>query len=168
MKMSRFVAVAMVLAVGMVSAQAEKGKGKGKKGDAAGAAIGALFTLPPEITLSDEQKTKLDALKTEWSDKLKTAFPKGQMETYLTDEQKAAAKTARAEAKSAGKKGKEAKEALDAAIKMTDEQKEKLKAGAKEWNDLKSQVEEKVRELLTDDQKSKMPAPKKRKNKKAD
>ena len=72
----------------------------------------------------------------------------------LTDEQKAAQKTATQAAKDSGKDKKEARAAVSAALKLTDAQTEAQK-GAKAAS---SEFNKAVQELLTDDQKAKLKA----------
>ncbi len=69
----------------------------------------------------------------------------------LTPEQKKARTEAQAKAKADGKTGKEAKEAVDAAMKLTDEQ----KAAQKEVDELRAGLRKEAMALLTAEQKAK-------------
>jgi hypothetical protein len=93
------------------------------------------FQLPKDITLSEDQQAKLKALKDEYGPKLAALTAK--QNEILTPEQR----TARAEAakanREAKKSGKEAQEAVNAALKLTDEQKAKWTATQKEMQELR-------------------------------
>ena len=80
------------------------------------------------VTLTDDQKSKLEDLKKEYEPKLKEAYAK---EDVLTPEQKKAGEEAKKAAKAAGKKGKEVKDAVAAAVKETDDQKKQEKDARK-------------------------------------
>ncbi len=70
----------------------------------------------------------------------------------FTDEQREAHREAFQAARKAGKQGTALREAVDAAAKLTDKQKEKLATIQKERADLFAQIQKELRTLLTDDQ----------------
>ena len=119
------------------------------------AADNPIFQLPKEITLSEEQQTKLKALKDEYGPKL-AALTTKQSEILTKEQQAARAEVTKAN-REAKKTGKEAQEAVNAALKLTDEQKTKWTAAQKEMQELRKTIEQKKRELLTEEQKAKLP-----------
>jgi hypothetical protein len=119
------------------------------------AADNPIFQVPKEITLSEEQQTKLKALKDEYSPKL-AALTAKQSEILTKEQQAARAEVTKAN-REAKKTGKEAQEAVNAALKLTDEQKAKWTAAQKEVQELRKTIEQKKRELLTEEQKAKLP-----------
>lgn len=161
---------AIVLALGMsviiglplLAQDAKEKKGKKKKGE--NAAVAQAFAFLSSIELTDEQKTKLEAIKTECSPKIVELGKK--RADILTKEQMDIQKKIRAEGKSAGKKKKEVEQEVQDAMKMTDEQRTKLQEVNKEAAELTAQIREKVGAILTDEQKAKL-QPQKRKKKNA-
>ena len=83
-----------------------------------GAATPTAVQLPKEIELTDDQKTKLAAVNKEYAEKFAAA--QKAVDAVLTDEQKKARDEARKEARVNMKKGKDAKAAMDAALKITE------------------------------------------------
>ena len=150
--------VSMVSSIGM--AQDAQGKGKKKAAMEAGQQI---FTLPNEITLTDDQKTKLEAIKKEHGPKLSELTKK--MDESLTDEQKKARKAAGDKARADGKKGKDLQAAVDEALKLTDDQKKAQDAMKPELTKLQGTIREKIHGLLTDDQKTHYKLPRMKKAK---
>jgi Spy/CpxP family protein refolding chaperone len=99
-----------------------------------------------ELDLTGAEMAKFEEIRKEFRPKIAKAL-KGLKDT-LTDEQK----RARAEALKAGKKRKE----VIAALKLTDEQKEKVEAVGKEVGTLVREELEKIRDVLTETQKEKL------------
>lgn len=126
-----------------------------------------IFQLPKEVELTADQQAKLDALKKEHGPKL--AELQKRVDEILSMEQKTARKEAIAKAREEKLKGKEAREALEAALKLTPEQKEKWTAAQAEIQAAQGKVRERIAEFLTDEQKAKVPglAPAKKKKKAA-
>ena len=89
-------ALSLMLSVVSMAGAADEAKAKGKKKDAA---VGGqqVFQLPKEITLTEEQQTKLEALKKEHSPKLAELAKK--LDEGITDEQKKARRDAIGKAK---------------------------------------------------------------------
>lgn len=148
-------AVAVLLAGSAFAADAVKEK---KPKQIPGA---QFFALPTEITLSAEQQGKVDALKKEYADKLKTLVTA--RDEILTKDQRKARGDAQKAAKDAGKKGKDAAAAVDEATMWTDGQKEKFTKAEAEVQTLGAEIKGKVQALLTEEQKAKLPQPKKKK-----
>lgn len=150
---------ALVLAI-CVAAEAQNAKA-GKKGKKARAkATPAVFKLPAEITLSDEQQAKFDELKTQYASKLADAQKK--VNDVFTAEQQTARKAARKDAVAAGKKGKELNAAVEAAVELSDEQKTQLADARKEARQLQVEIKKQVVALLTAEQKQLLPGRKKK------
>lgn len=125
-----------------------------KKKAAKPAPVPAAFKLPKDVSLTAEQQAKLDELKTQFAGKLADAQKK--VADAYTEEQRAAQKTARQDAVAAGKKGKELKAAVTAAVQLTDEQQQKLTVAEKELKQLSKEVRKQVVGLLTDEQKQQL------------
>lgn len=128
----------------------EQGAAKGAKKKKA-PQTPAVFKLPDAVALTAEQQTKLDELKTQYTDKLREAAKK--VNDVYTAEQQAAVQAARKAAVAEGKKGKQLKAAVDAAVQLSAEQQEKLTGAQKELGALQKEVRQKIIGLLTDEQK---------------
>ena len=102
------------------------------------------------LTLTDDQKAKIADIEKEFGPKLVAAQKAGEV---LTPEQKKAAGEAAKAAKAAGKSGKEAHQAVDAAVKLTDDQKAKQADAKKQVGGLQKELREKVMGVLTQEQK---------------
>jgi len=99
-----------------------------------------------ELDLSDAEVAKMEEIRKEYQPKIEKATK--ELQGLLTDDQK----KARQEALRAGKKRREVVEAL----KLTDEQKTKVQAVAKEVGDLVREEMEKIRDVLSAEQKEKL------------
>ena len=128
--------------------------------------VARLFQVPKDVELTDEQKTKVAALVKEYGPKLSELQKK--QASILTDEQRQARAAAGKKAREDGKKGKELREAVDAAVTLTDEQKKQTQDVRKELGKLMREARGKFTDLLTDEQKAKLKTPRKKKAKKAD
>jgi hypothetical protein len=149
--------IAVALSAGNVDAAKEA---KGKKKDGAG---NPVFAIPKEITLTNEQQTKLDEIKKEQGPKIAELTAK--LDSNLTAEQKTARKDAMAKAKADGKKGKAAKAAVEEALKLTDEQKKQQAELQPQLTQLQQSIKEQIHGLLTDEQKTHYKLPKAKKAK---
>ena len=98
--------------------------------------------------LTADQIAKVKEIVAKHSEALKAANDK----VNLTAEQKQARGEATKKAQAEGKKGKDLQAAVDAAAKLTDEQKEALK----KVQELQQAMMKEVNGLLTDDQKAKL------------
>lgn len=128
--------------------------------------------LPKDITLTDEQKTKVAEIEKEFGPKMKELREK--LDKIMTEEQKKARQEVLKEAREKGKdgkKGKELAEAVKNAMKLSEEQQKQYDETDKQILALRQQILEKVKPILTDEQKAKLPqrpaAAKKAKDKKA-
>lgn len=156
--------VLAVAAVMASSVSAAEDAAKGKK-DKDNKAVAKSFELPAAITLTDEQKTKLEEVKKEFEPKVKEVVKK--QSEILTADQKKARAAATKSAKAAGKKGKELQADVAAAVNLTDEQKKKQEEVGKELKDLNASIREKISTFLTDTQKADLKTKKKKANKAA-
>ena len=129
------------------NAQEEK---KGKKGADPTAQMAKKLE---SVELTDEQKTKFKAICDEQGPKLKEAMAK--VSKLLTPEQVKAKQEAQQAAKAAGKKGKEATDAVNEALKLTEEQKKAMADADKELKAAQASFNAAVVALLTDAQKEK-------------
>jgi len=152
----------LMLSVVAMAGAAEEVKAKGKKKEAA---LGGqqVFQLPTEITLTEEQQAKLEALKKEHSPKLAELAKK--LDEGITDDQKKARREAVAKTKADGKKGKEAQAEVEAALSLTDEQKKKRAEIQPEMAKLQQSIKEQIHAMLTDDQRTHYKLPKAKKAK---
>ena len=153
----RFAVLALAVLVVSPLWAAEDGK---KKKDNDSKAVARSFELPAAITLTDEQKGKLEEVKKEFEPKVKEVVKK--QNEILTAEQRKARADAAKTAKAAGKKGKELQAELTAAMNLTEEQKKKQEEVGKELKDLNAQIREKISTFLTDDQKAQLKTRKKK------
>ncbi|QDT37078.1 hypothetical protein [Stratiformator vulcanicus] len=149
---------------GFAAEDAEEKK-KGKKDRPARQA--KLIKIPDSITLSDEQKTKLEAIEAEYGPKVATSRKEA---LGLTKEQREQMMQIRKDAKASGEKV-DPKSLMDQ-IGVTAEQQEAMKASRKAAMDLRHEALEKSVAVLNTDQveafkkANRMRTPKEKKNKK--
>ena len=120
-----------------------------------GAPTPVAVQLPKEIELTDAQKEKLAAVNKEYAEKFAAA--QKAVDAVLTDEQKKARHDVMKEARTSGKKGKELQQTIKDATKATDEQQKKIEVAEKALTELRHEILEKVKPILTDEQKAKLP-----------
>ena len=118
--------------------------------------------VPKGIELTADQKTKLDALNKEFGPKLAECRKKAA--SIITADQKKARAEATKKAKADGKKGKELRAAVNAALAITADQKTKQAETKKAMAALNKQIKTQFAALLTDEQKAKLKGGKKKKN----
>jgi Spy/CpxP family protein refolding chaperone len=109
-----------------------------------------FHTAIESLDLSQEQKDKLKAIHEEFEPKRKEIL--GKVHEVLTEDQKKALEDAMKSAKDSGKKGMEFFRAVEGAVQLTDEQKEKVGKVAPDLVALHKEAMKKVREVLTADQ----------------
>lgn len=149
-------ALAGMLAAPLSAADDDAGAKRKKRGGRPQGRLGAraMFRLPPSIALSEEQQARLDELTKEYSPKMRELFTKSM--AVVTDEQKKARGEAFRAAREAGKKGKELREAVDAALSLTDEQKKTQQDLRAEMRKLMDEARGKLNEILTADQREQL------------
>ena len=153
--------LAVVLA--MPAMAADEKKKKKKKGRKAPAAV----KVPKGIVLTAAQKTQVAAINKEFAPQLLEISKKAR--GIITAEQRKARSEAAKKAKADGKKGKEARAAVNAAAEITAEQKKALGEVNKARQAITKAARAKFAEILTAEQKAKLPKPTaKKKKKKAD
>lgn len=108
-----------------------------------------FFTLP-EIEFSEEQQMKVQEIRKEFLPKLTENRKK--WDGVITSEQVQARREALQKARSEGKEGRELQNAANAAIKLTDEQRNQRAAAQKERDELSAQIRTKLIALLTEEQ----------------
>ena len=112
-----------------------------------------IFTLRG-VEFTEDQQAHVEQLRKKYTPRLaKTQKKHGNI---LTDEQRRTQREALQTAREAGKQGRQVREAVDAAIELTDEQKETLAALRRERGELLAQVQRELRSLLTDDQRKQL------------
>ena len=118
--------------------------------------------VPESIELTADQKTKVDALNKEFGPKLAECRKKAA--SIITADQKKAKADAMKKAKADGKKGKELRAAVNAALAITADQKTKQAETKKAMAALNKEIKTQFAALLTDEQKAKLKGGKKKKN----
>ena len=151
----------LTLALALLIASPAIALAKGEKKPAPCPATQFVNQMTKNLTLTDDQKTKLEGFEKEFGPKMVDAAKAGDV---LTPEQKKARHEAEKAAKAAGKKGKDFKQAVDDATKVTPEQKTKIDDAAKQLKGLQKDLRDKVLSVLTDEQKDQL-KPKKKANK---
>jgi Spy/CpxP family protein refolding chaperone len=147
----RLVCMALAMTVVSVGVADEKKNKKGKKGPS------ATQRFVGKMELTDAQKEQVAAIDKQFAEKLAT-LNKAKAD-ILTDEQKKAEKATAAANKADGKKGADAKKAMDEALKLTDEQKTKMKEWQKSQAEFSASVIESLKKVLTPEQIEQLPKP---------
>jgi Spy/CpxP family protein refolding chaperone len=109
-----------------------------------------------KLTLTDDQKASLADLRKEYGPKMSELGAK--IRAILTDEQIKARHEAEKEARAAGKSPKEIGEAVDAAMKLSDDQKTKMAEVRQEMQPLQQEFRKKVLAILTPEQRKQLMA----------
>ena len=151
--------LAVVLAMPAMAAE-EKKKKKKKKGRKAPVAV----RVPKSITLTDDQKKQVAEINKEFGPKL--AEVQKAVNGVISKEQRQARNAANKKAKADGVKGKARNAKIQAALNLTDDQKAKMKELTKKRQDVQKAARAKFVEILTAEQKAKLPKKKKGKKKK--
>lgn len=141
--------VALTIAGNLSAGEKKAGKRAEKK-----AAEWKVPAVLKDLTLTDQQKEEIKKLDKEFAPKRAEITKK--MQSILTEDQKKAQAEAQKQIKAEGKKGKEAKETLEAAVKLDDKQKEAMAEARKELGAVSKEFMDKVKGLLTDEQKEQL------------
>ena len=139
----------LVLVLAIAAPLAAEDKKKRKKKPGKRAAAGARIQFPKGVEPSAEQQEKLAELRKEYGPKIVAIRKKQALSKDVRKARAEALKKARAE----GKKGKELRAAVAAAVPLTDEQ----KAAQAKMRALQKEIRAAVFALLTDEQKAKLP-----------
>ncbi len=151
-----FVGLVPVLVLAIAVPVMAQEKAKGKRGERQAGAKGRQQAqiLPKQLLegleLSDEQKAKLATIEKEM--KAPVTEARTALSDLLTDEQKQARRKAMTEAKEAGKKPQEVQKAVLAALKLTEEQQEKVAKVKAKQAEIQKKLRDKVMEILTPEQ----------------
>ena len=116
------------------------------------------------MDLTDAQKEQIAAIDKEFAEKLKELTMA--RTAILTADQLAAEKEASKANKAAGKTGPEARTAVHEALKLTDEQKVKMKEHQKAQTEFNGKVVEALKKVLTPEQQELLPKARGEKGKK--
>ena len=126
-----------------------------QRGARQAAAVNKFFELPATIKLTEAQQEQVAALKKEFLPEARELQRK--QNALLTDDQKQARRKAVEELRDSNKKGRERQQALQAALKLTPEQKQQQSELQLAQKELQSRVDSKLHALLTDEQKAQLP-----------
>ncbi|MCH8047685.1 MAG: hypothetical protein IID44_28665 [Planctomycetes bacterium] len=138
----------MVLVLAVAAPLAAEDKKKKKKPGKRPAARSRI-QIPKGVELSAKQKEKVEALRKEYGPKFVALRKKQALSKDVRGARAEAIKKAKAE----GKKGKELRAAVAAAVPLTDEQ----KAAQAKMRALQKEIRAAVMALLTDEQRAKLP-----------
>ena len=150
----RAVRVVLVLVVALLLASSVMAQEKKKKGKRGGQGQDVIRQMLQGVTLTDEQKAKVKDIRKEFGPKLADAQKK--VDDVLTDDQKKARDEAVKAAKDAGKSPREVMAAGREAVKLTDEQKGKMKDVYKDMMAVRMELRGKLAEVLTAEQKEQL------------
>lgn len=143
-------------------ANADEEKSKKKKGEKRPPS--ATHRLVGKMELTDAQKEQVAAIDKEFVEKL-TDLTKARIEILTTDQLKAQKEAAHAN-RDAGRTGKEARTAVEEALKLTDDQKAKWKEHQKAQSAFTGKVVEALKKVLTPEQQAQLPGAGREKDKK--
>lgn len=158
LKIASAIAIALLITAMAVAAEKDKAKekGKGPKLNPIAEAmlrIDRLKNAVEGLDFSEDQKEKLVKIRDDFEAKRKEIHEK--LGDLLTEDQKKTAQETMENAKQSGQKGRELYLSLEASLKLTDEQKQKMEPIGKELQDLVRDTMKKVTEVLTPEQKEK-------------
>lgn len=155
--------LALIVSLSAFPAMADQAKKKGKKpGGKKKPAAAAVEKLVPKAvaeTLTDEQKAKIEAIAKEYQPKLNEL--KKKLAGVVTPQQRKARAEALKKARQEGKKGKEALKAAEEAAGLSEDQKKQVKDIQKQIAELTRELRAKIAEVLTPEQRAKLPGQKK-------
>jgi hypothetical protein len=159
----RTVVALSVAAVLTIGGRAEDKKKAAPKKDPYAGFFSFSKMVASKLALTNDQKAKLNDLRKEYTPKLEEADAK--ISKIMTPERRKAAADAAKEAKAAGKKGKDLAAAVQAALKLSQEEQDQLKQANQARGKLVSEIVKKKMALLTDEQKALLRPKPKDKNK---
>lgn len=154
MKLFRNLICLTLIAVVAGSAVADEKKKKANRKKNANAPT-ATKRYVKDMELTAEQKEKIAAIDNQFSAKFKELAAKRR--AILTDDQRTAQRDAQKAAKAAGKTGADARKAVTAAVKLTDEQNTAMKAHTKIQQGLNGEIIAALKKVLTAEQQEKLP-----------
>jgi Spy/CpxP family protein refolding chaperone len=159
LKIAMATAVAVLIAATAVAADGVKPQGKDKGSKLSPIAqtmlrIDRFKSAVEGLDLSADQKEKLGKVRDDFEAKRKAIYEK--IADLLSDDQKETAQATMESAKQSGKKGRELYLSLEASLKLTDVQKQKMEPIGKEFQISANDAMKQVREVLTPEQKEKL------------
>ncbi len=122
-----------------------------QKGGQAQVIAGPLAAQLEKANLTDEQKKQIEALKAKYAPKVAEA--RQAINAVMTREVRQARNAAMQKARAEGKKGAELKDAVAAAVSLTDDQKKALAEGEKALKETQTELRKEVLAVLTTEQK---------------
>lgn len=147
--------VALVLTISSGAMAADgAAKGKGKKG-AARKAPAPTAQLLKDIELTDAQKEQIAAINKEFAGK--QADLRKKQASILSEEQIKAQREVFTNARKAGTKQADIRKEIDAALKLTDDQKKQMAEHRRAQGELRGQIIAALKKVLTEDQAAKLP-----------
>jgi acetyl esterase/lipase len=153
MKPTIALAVALTLIASTVLSQEPKERETTQAKQRQQGAFDQIFTLRG-VEFTPDQQIRTKELQEKYTPQLVEIQRKHG--SILTDDQRQAQREALRAAREAGKQGSELKEAVDAAVKLSDQQKETLERFQKERGDLFAKIQEELRALLTGEQRKQL------------
>lgn len=159
LKIVTAIAIGLLIAGVALAAEEGKPKGKDKKPKLSRVAetmlrIDRIKSAVEGLDLSEDQKEKLGKVRDDFEAKKQAIHEK--LAALLTEDQKQIAKDTLENAKQSGKKGRELYLSLEASLKLTDEQKQKIEPIGKELQGVVNDAMKQVTEVLTPEQKEKL------------
>ena len=149
-------AVVAMLTTGAMAQDAQKKKGRAKLNPVTQVMmrLEKLHESLKKMDLTEDQQKKLATIQTEVGPQMKTAMEK--LVGVLGEEKMKAARETAKKAKEAGKTSRQVAVAVEAALKLDDEQKEKLAKIGKELTTVQRGMMKKINGILTPEQKKKL------------
>ena len=152
--LSKLLVAGCVLAVVAAAFAADDNKADKKKKKKNNDPVAALKEKFESSDLPADVKEKALKILEEVGPKLAEARAK--VDAALTDEQKKARAAAQKAAREAGKKGKELQDEVNAALKLSEEQRAKLEEAQKAVNEAQANLNRTLSEILNDEQRAKL------------
>jgi hypothetical protein len=158
----------VVIAVGVFAAAAVQGADEAaqeqKKSKRKGRDRDVIAKMVENINLTADQQVKLEQVKREFQPKLADlAKRRG---SIMTDDRRAKEKELRKAAKDAGKSGKEVRAEIAAALALSPAERDQMTAIEREDRQLRGEITSRIHAFLNDEQKAKLPEPRKERKKK--
>ncbi|MEE8451269.1 MAG: hypothetical protein V3R99_05115 [Thermoguttaceae bacterium] len=165
-------AIALSIAVPLMAQEKKTAKAKAAKISPIARVMlrmGKIRSAIEGLDLTAEQKEKLGKSREQLGPKVGSVF--GKLRDILTEEQRTASEEAGKKAREAGKEGRALIVAIEASVKITEEQQEKIDKVAKELGALNREMTRSIMGILTPEQKEKLkkalaPQPRKQGDKK--
>ena len=144
------IALSVIVLCGPALIAQDQGNRSARDKDPKARMLDNTFRVPRGVTLTDEQKAKLRALRQKYGSELATKLLEIQRKVSAvhTREQLAARRKANIEARKANKSGPEARKAVEAAVKLSEKQKEQIARLQQERQKLLASVRREINAVL--------------------